>query len=127
MLIAWLSPPSKVWVFVGVDGVGVRGRFIPYAAIEGVREEWRYRAAGSEGHSAWLEADIWTIYLAKTLASPSTRAAAAVTLAAAGDEAAARKLRIAAAEMANPRLRIALEKVADEAKDAAVVEALEAP
>ena len=228
LLIVWLFPPPRVCVFVGVDGVVVWGRFIPYAAIKGVRQEWRHRAAGSssDGYTAWPEADIWTIFLdlrsgeslrveslvydrsgidtgvperqnergvevvramkaglaarrarhrgpepyqeeliargertghewvealrrlgsgataayrglpvdleglsrvlAEPQARPSTRAAAAVALVAGGDEAAAKKLRIAAAEMADPRLRIALEKVADEAKDAAVVEALEA-
>jgi hypothetical protein len=64
-LIAWLFPPPKVCVFVGVDGVVVWGRFIPYAAITGVRQEWRYRAAGSadEGFTVWSEADVWTIFL----------------------------------------------------------------
>ena len=226
-LIFWLFPLPKVCVFVGVDGVSLWGRFIPYAAIEGVREEWQYRAGGSEGQLGWSEADIWTIYLdlrggesleveslvydrlfsdntrapecqndrgaevmqaieaglaawlaargesepsqedliargertfpewvealrrlgsgataayrglpvdleglsrvlAEPQVRPSTRAAAAVTLAAAGDESAGKKLRIAAAEVADPRLRIALEKVAEEANDAVVVEALEA-
>ena len=228
ILMAWLFPPPKVCIFVGVDGVVVWGRFVPYAAIEGVRQEWRYRAAGSstDGYAAWSEADIWTIFLdlrggesllvetleyersgtdttvsehqndraadvveameagmsawhagydgpepsqeeliargerttsewvsalrrlgsgataayrglpvdlvelsrvlAEPLARPTARAAAAVALAAAGDKAATRKLRIAASEMGDTRLRIALEKVADEAKDEAVVEALEA-
>jgi hypothetical protein len=53
---AWL-PPCKSWVFVGGDGVVVWGRFIPYAAIKGVREEWRYQAEGFDGQmSAWGEA-----------------------------------------------------------------------
>ncbi len=228
LLIAWLFPPPKVCVFVGVDGVAVWGRFIPYATIGGVRQEWEYRPAGSSGYggpdASWSEADIQTMFLdlrsgeslrvdsleyersstgkpqiqndrgseltraieaglaawlaghgrpeptqegliargertfpewvealrrlgsgagaayrglpvdlealsrvlAEPLVRPSTRAAAAVALAAAGDQSAGKKLRIAAANVADPRLRIALEKVADEAKDAAVVEALEA-
>lgn len=227
LLIFWLFPPRKVCVFVGVDGVDVWGRFIPYASIEGVRQDWQYQAAGNDGgQGAWPEADVWTIFLdlraetpvrvesmtyersgtdtrapehqnvrgadvvraieaglaawraghggpapaqeeliargertvpewvealrrlgsgataayrglpvdveglarvlAEPMVRPSIRAAAAVALAAAGDASAVAKLRIAAAELADPRLRIALEKAADDTNDAAVVEALEA-
>lgn len=65
VVIGWLFPPPKVCVFVGVDGVVVWGRFIPYAAIEGVRQEWRYRPANSSSvkDTAMSEADIWTIFL----------------------------------------------------------------
>ncbi|APR78911.1 Hypothetical protein A7982_04258 [Minicystis rosea] len=223
-LIAWLFPPPKVCVFVGVDGVALWGRVIPYAKIKGVREEWRHRAAGNDGgQSAWSEADIWTIHLdlhggkslrvesleydrssidtsvpehqnergaaliqaieaglsawreghhepsredlvargARTFpewvsalrrlgsgataayrglpvdveglsrmltesqSKPSMRAAAAIALAAAGDDTASKKLRIAATEVANPQLRIALERVAEDASDDAVAEALQ--
>lgn len=53
---------------------------------------------------------------------PSIRAAAAVALAASGDTTAAAKLRIAAGSMADRRVRVALESIAD---DTAVAEALE--
>jgi len=92
--------------------------------VEGLRRLGSGATAAYRGLPVDLEG--LSRVLAEPLVRPSTRAAAAIALAAAGDESAGKKLRIAAEEVADPRLRIALEKVADEAKDAAVIEALEA-
>ena len=58
-------------------------------------------------------------------AKPWVRAAAAVVLASSGDLTSAEKLRVAAASMANPRIRMALSNVADARDDDAVAGALE--
>lgn len=78
-----------------------------------------YRNAGADG-------DRMSSLLDDAHAEPSARAAAAVALSACGDPTAPKRLRIAAASMANPRLRVALEKVASASDDAALAEALEA-
>lgn len=59
-------------------------------------------------------------------ASPSARAAAAIVLAASGDARMASRLRIAAASVANPRLRVTLDDIAEARDDAAIAEALAA-
>lgn len=73
-----------------------------------------------------LEIERFAQLLEDRRAKPSARAAAAVVLRAAGDEAAAKKLRIAAQALIDGRMRIAMERVSDAAEDAAVAEALAA-
>lgn len=94
--------------------------------------EWvdalRRLGSGSSGVYRVVNADVEQVsrLLDDPRAAPSARAAAAVVLAACGDGTAGRRLRIAAGAMANPRLRIALEKVASAEDDAALAEALDA-
>lgn len=64
--------------------------------------------------------------LGDALALPSLRAAAAIVLAESGDPAPRKNLRIAAKAMANPKMRIVLDKVAEATDDAALIEALAA-
>jgi hypothetical protein len=60
-----------------------------------------------------------------TQANPTARAAAAVALAASGSAKSTSRLRIVASSMANPRMRVALEKIADGDDDDDLAEALE--
>jgi hypothetical protein len=59
-------------------------------------------------------------------ARPSTRAAAALVLVAAGDKRARRRLRVATEGLADPRLRIAVARVTRERDEEALAEALDA-
>jgi hypothetical protein len=94
--------------------------------------EWAHalRRASSAATGVYrsVEADVERMsqLLGDEHAAPSARAAAAVALTAHGDATAARRLRIAAASMANPRLRVALEQVAEAADEAALADALDA-
>jgi hypothetical protein len=89
--------------------------------------EWleALRKLGGLGATPYRRADANLHDLSRLLGDPrvkpSTRAAAAVVLRASGDETAVVKLRIAAATIVEPRVRIALENIAD---DMAVAEAL---
>ncbi len=86
------------------------------------------RGIGAGGNAAYRSATVRPTRLTQLLddpwGKPSIRAAAAVALAASGDTEAADKLRIAAELMANPRLRVALESIAEGMADGAIAEVL---
>ncbi len=87
------------------------------------------RRVGSGAAASYRGASVNIEKLSRLLDNPqsklSARAAAAVMLAAAGDTTAAAKLRIAAEALVDPRVRVALENVADETAVAEALEALE--
>lgn len=94
--------------------------------------EWLHalRALGSGKTDVYRKPELDSAQVARLLddaqARPSSRAAAAVMLAASGDTSAAKKLRIAAESVANPRVRVAFDRIAASKDDAAVAEALDA-
>lgn len=93
--------------------------------------EWvrALRGAGSASGGVYraVNADVEEMsrLLDDSRAAPSARAAAAIALGACGDGTAARRLRLAAGAMANPRLRVALERIAEGGDDGEIAEALE--
>jgi hypothetical protein len=96
------------------------------------RLEWlrALRNMGSDGAGVYRRASMDSEQLARLVddsqVRPAARAAAVVVLAESGDRAAAKKLRVAAESLANPRVRVAFDNIAAARDDTAIAEALEA-
>ena len=87
----------------------------------------RRQGAGATGHrTAATPPDVLLRLVEDSAAPAESRAGAAVVAITAGGDEARERVRLAAERSASPRLRVALTRIADEAEDEAIIEAIEA-